>query len=258
MDVVQDGLTFSVPKANLTKPRKLLNPELSNETWRCDHSNESSRWVLSNGGVRIVAEQSSCFCKFYLLIWTEKHSSEKDCRRHFVTIVLPKDNGLKPWLNGIAIKSKSMQDCKTRTYDGWLKVFVSWLASSRNWQKVVNFMLIQFTCDQLVSIWVGWPNGERLASTCVRIWARPKSLQVGGQTKRKLNASRKLALTWVNLRVHLARALKKRDFGDMMKLSEPKMKAIIVNYLETWKSSRHKIRKDDSLPICVASETLTE
>ena len=74
----------------------------------------------------------------------------------------------------------------------------------------------------------------------------------------KLNASRKLALTWVNLRVHLARALKKRDFGDMMKLSEPKMKAIIVNYLETWKSSRHKIRKDDSLPICVASETLTE
>ena len=36
-------LIFSLPKANLTKPRKLLNPELSNETYRCGHSNESSR-----------------------------------------------------------------------------------------------------------------------------------------------------------------------------------------------------------------------
>ena len=27
----------------VTRPRKLLNPELSNETYRCDHSNERSR-----------------------------------------------------------------------------------------------------------------------------------------------------------------------------------------------------------------------
>ena len=59
-------LTLSLLKVNLTKPRKLLNPELSNETYRCDHSNESSRWVLSNGGVHIVTEFSSCFCKFYV------------------------------------------------------------------------------------------------------------------------------------------------------------------------------------------------
>ena len=28
-------------------------------------------------------------------------------------------------------------------------------------------MHIQLTCDQLVSTCVGWPNGERLASTCI-------------------------------------------------------------------------------------------
>ena len=30
-------------KANMTKPRKRLNPELSDEISRCEHSNESSR-----------------------------------------------------------------------------------------------------------------------------------------------------------------------------------------------------------------------
>ena len=57
---------LSLPKVNLTKPRKLLNLELSNETQRCDHLNESSWQVLSNGCVHIVAEQSSCFGKFYV------------------------------------------------------------------------------------------------------------------------------------------------------------------------------------------------
>ena len=27
----------------------------------------------------------------------------------------------------------------------------------------------QMICDQLVSTFIGWPNGERLALTCVRI-----------------------------------------------------------------------------------------
>ena len=55
-----------LPKVNLTKTRKLLIPELCNETWRCDHSNESSQYVLSNGGIHVVLEQSSCFCNFYV------------------------------------------------------------------------------------------------------------------------------------------------------------------------------------------------
>ena len=35
-----------------------------------------------------------------------------------------------------------------------------------------------YTCNQLVSACVGWPNGEKLASTCVWIWVRPKPMQV--------------------------------------------------------------------------------
>ena len=58
-------LTSSLPKANLTKPRKLLNPELSNENKRCDYSNESSRLVLSNGSVHVVSEQSPCVGNYY-------------------------------------------------------------------------------------------------------------------------------------------------------------------------------------------------
>ena len=71
---IGNRLILSLPKANLTKPRKRLNPELSNETQRCDHSNKSSRRVLSNGGVYIVAKESSWFCKFK--IWTENTAAK--------------------------------------------------------------------------------------------------------------------------------------------------------------------------------------
>ena len=30
----------------------------------------------------------------------------------------------------------------------------------------------------LVLTWIGWPNGEKLASTCVQIWSQPKWAQV--------------------------------------------------------------------------------
>ena len=51
--------------------------------------------------------------------------------------------------------------------------------------KVVDCKYIQLTYDQLVSPCVGWPNAKKRASTCVWIWARRKSMQVGGQTKRQ-------------------------------------------------------------------------
>ena len=56
--------TLPLPKENLTKPWKLLNPELSNEG--SDYSNESSRWVVSNGGVHIDVEQTSFSRQFYV------------------------------------------------------------------------------------------------------------------------------------------------------------------------------------------------
>ena len=50
-----------------------------------------------------------------------------------------------------------------------------------------SYISRKMTCDQFVS-------------TCLLIWARPKSTQVGGLTKRKLNVSRKLASTSVRIR----------------------------------------------------------
>ena len=43
----------------------------------CDHSNESSQWVLSNGGIHVVDEQGFMFSQILCLIWTEKHGSER-------------------------------------------------------------------------------------------------------------------------------------------------------------------------------------
>ena len=41
---------------------------------------------------------------------------------------------------------------------------------------LANNRLIDVT--QLALTWVGWPNGEKLASTCVQIWSRQKWAQV--------------------------------------------------------------------------------
>ena len=55
---------------------------------------------------------------------------------------------------------------------------------------------MQLTCDQVVSTYVGWPNGKKPASTLhmnlstTKVNAsRRKSTQVGGQTKRKSKTS---------------------------------------------------------------------
>ena len=53
--------------------------------------------------------------------------------------------------------------------DGWPNGIAHRLASSRKSQSVVSFTHVQLTWDQLVSTRAGWPNGEKLASICVRI-----------------------------------------------------------------------------------------
>ena len=68
-----------------------------------------------------------------------------------------------------------------------LRTNLRWVAKCiHKTQKAINFTHIQLTCNQLLSTCVGWPDGEKLASTCVRSRAWPKSTQVGGQTKRRL------------------------------------------------------------------------
>ena len=47
---------------------------------------------------------------------------------------------------------------------------------TRKSTQVPNNRLMGVT--QLALTWVGWPNGERLALTCVQIWSRPEWAQV--------------------------------------------------------------------------------
>ena len=115
-----------------------------------------------------------------------------------------------PWPIGFSSRCKStgVQNQNLRTNLRWVTKRIR--KSARKFTQVaksLNFRRIQMICDQLVSTCVGWPNGEKSAWTCVQIWAPPKLTQVSGQTKRKLNASRKLALTCVDLRVNFGQGV---------------------------------------------------
>ena len=91
-----------------------------------------------------------------------------------------------------------MQVCKT----------LQWVAKrTQKSQSVVNFTYVQLTCDQLVSTCVVWPNGEKLALTCVPIWARPRQRKPSQNhaNQRKWVAKRNPSWTQVeNLRWLLA------------------------------------------------------
>ena len=77
------------------------------------------------------------------------------------------------------------------------------VAKSRDISRIYS----QLTYDQLVSGDLCWvKNLRRLAYEFELDRSQRKSSQVGGQTKHKLNASRKLALISVDLRVRVARA----------------------------------------------------
>ena len=48
---------------------------------------------------------------------------------------------------------------------------------------LANNTLLDVT--QVALTWVGWPNGEKLALSCVQIWSRPKLAQVIAKRSRK-------------------------------------------------------------------------
>lgn len=76
-------LTFSLPMANLTKSQETSNPELSDETQRCDHWNKSSLRVHSNHGnvfLLLLKSLFSCIEKRGLrlrLLGSSSHSVRK-------------------------------------------------------------------------------------------------------------------------------------------------------------------------------------
>ena len=154
-------------------------------------------------------------------IWTTCQSTKHAARANHVQ-AFTQSRRIKPWPHGLASRCKSRYVCKTRTCvrtcEGWLAKRIR--KSARKFtqvrQKDVNSRTYSWPAInlcRLVSTCVGWSNGEKkfvnlrtnLSSTKVNASHR-KSTQVGGQAKRKLNASRKPVLTCDDLRVRLARA----------------------------------------------------
>ena len=139
----------------------------------------SSHLVTTSGNVRRPClPRPSCEVRVFFW-WPCPASKTKTCQSKVTPDALgpsSSNHDLKPWPNVFTSRCKS--------------------------QNVVNFTHIQLTCDHLVSTCVGWPNGEKFASTCVRICARPKSTQVGGQGETQVERKWK---TCVDLRVRLAR-----------------------------------------------------
>ena len=72
---------------------------------------------------------------------------------------------------------------------------------------------------QLVLTWVGWPNGEKLVSTCLQIWSRPKWTQVISNQRKctQALAKRSRKLTQVSTQVFNLSQLAS-PFGQGLKL----------------------------------------
>ena len=90
----------------------------------------------------------------------------------------------------LAVFSPTNLEISKRTF----KALTKRTRKSTQVAKVINFTRIEMSCDQLVSTCVGWPNGETRQTTKANA-SRCKSLQVGGQTKRIINAGGKRAST---------------------------------------------------------------
>ena len=94
----------------------------------------------------------------------------------------------------LAVFSPTNLEISKRTF----KALAKRTRKSTQVAKVINFTRIEMSCDQLVSTCVGWPNGETRQTTKANA-SRCKSTQVGGQTKRIINAGGKRASTCESL-----------------------------------------------------------
>ena len=91
----------------------------------------------------------------------------------------------KLWPNGLASRRNSTQICKPELPYGLA-------LGSHKFTQVANSRTFHaFTVDLRSNcVVLGWVAKRWKPCVHSRIWARPKSTQVGRQTKRKLNASR--------------------------------------------------------------------
>ena len=158
-----------------------------------DHINFNLDWVYVQPGTRVAT------CHWYKLY-------KKSCRFNVVQFELQ-------YMSLLTKRTrKSTQVCKTRTCvrtcDGWPNGFASRLASSRKSHKPYISHIYSWLAINLCRLALGGQNGKNLRRLAyefelAKVNATLSATQVGGQTKRKLNTSRKLVLTCVDLRVRL-------------------------------------------------------
>ena len=131
---------------------------------------------------------------------------------------------LKPWPNGLASSHKwtQVELAKRLALGGQTAaIFFASIRKSQNKDRLSSILLANnrlMDVTQLALTWVALPNGEKLASTRVQIWSRPKWAQVISSQRKCTQAlakrSRKLTQVF-NLR-QLA-----SPFGQGFKLPQP-------------------------------------
>ena len=125
----------------------------------------------------------------------------------------------------------------------WPKGLASFLTNTRKSKKKADISCISLANNRLMDVaqlalnWVGWPNSEKLALTCVQIWSRPKSSQASASARKAWPngvTSRPKFSTCVYLRLCLAKALR---FGFIFFHTHDPLKrvinfchVIIINY----------------------------
>ena len=98
-----------------------------------------------------------------------------------------------------------------------LRTDLRWVAKrKRKSQRAVNFAQVQRLAMSLCRLALGSQTVKNLRRLDVQIWARPKSTQVGGQTKRKWVERKSTCEACVDLRVWLASALEDNSQIDFL------------------------------------------
>ena len=104
---------------------------------------------------------------------------------------------VKPWPNGLASWRKSTQVCKirtcVRTCDQMDSQVDSEVSKSRKFHAYPHWLMRFITTGSATNLCPLALGGQTVKKTCIYlrpIWARSKSTQVGGQTKRNQNLRR--------------------------------------------------------------------
>ena len=155
---------------------------------------------------------------------------------------------LKPWPNGPASSPKWTQVEHAQKLELGGQTVSSQVHASRKKRKfqdrlssilLANNRLMDVT--RLALTWVGWwPNGEKLASTCVQIWSRPKWAQV-------IASQRKCTQALAKRSRKLPEVFNLRQLASTCVSVWPGLKNLVRNILEARKKMPVKLPRNSNV-----------